>query len=89
MVLNTPSGYVDLTNGVLHDHDVKMMFTQETGVDFTEKVDCPQWIEFLDQTFNHDQEMIHFVQKAMFADNRLLSACPAIRSFSAETTRIS
>ena len=65
MVLNTPSGYVDLTNGVLHDHDVKMMFTQETGVDFTEKVDCPQWIEFLDQTFNHDQEIIHFVQKAM------------------------
>ncbi|NRO73864.1 hypothetical protein IMAU20067_00698 [Lactobacillus helveticus] len=65
MMLNTPSGYIDLTNGILHDHDYKKMFTQETGVDFTEKVDCPQWLEFLDQTFNHDKEMIHFIQKAM------------------------
>lgn len=65
MMLNTPSGYIDLTNGTLHDHDYKKMFTQETGVDFTEKVDCPQWLEFLDQTFNHDKEVIHFVQKAV------------------------
>lgn len=65
MMLNTPSGYIDLTNGTLHDHDYKKMFTQETGVDFTEKVDCPQWLEFLDQTFNHDKEVIHFAQKAM------------------------
>lgn len=63
MLLNTPSGYIDLTNGTLHDHDYKKMFTQETGVDFTEKVDCPLWIEFLNQTFQDDQELIHFIQK--------------------------
>lgn len=63
MLLNTPSGYIDLTNGTLHDHDYKKMFTQETGVDYTEKVDCPLWIEFLNQTFQNDQELIHFIQK--------------------------
>lgn len=63
MMLNTPSGYIDLTNGTLHDHDYKKMFTQETGVDYTEKVDCPLWIEFLNQTFQNDQELIHFIQK--------------------------
>lgn len=63
MMLNTPSGYIDLTNGTLHDHDYKKMFTQETGVDYTEKVDCPLWIEFLNQTFQDDQELIHFIQK--------------------------
>lgn len=63
MMLNTPSGYIDLTNGTLHDHDYKKMFTQETGVDYTEKVDCPLWIEFLSQTFQNDQELIHFIQK--------------------------
>mgnify|MGYP000214335652 FL=1 len=40
-----------------------MMFTQETGVDFSENVDCPLWIKFLNQTFQNDQELIHFVQK--------------------------
>ena len=63
MMLNTPSGYIDLTNGTLHDHDYKKMFTQETGVDYTEKIDCPLWIEFLNQTFQNDQELIHFIQK--------------------------
>lgn len=63
MMLNTPSGYIDLTNGTLHDHDYKKMFTQETGVDYTKKIDCPLWIEFLNQTFQNDQELIHFIQK--------------------------
>ena len=63
MLLNTPSGYVDLTNGTLHDHEYQKMFTQETGVDFSENVDCPLWLDFLNQTFQNDQELIHFIQK--------------------------
>ena len=63
MLLNTPSGYIDLTNGTLHNHKYNKMFTQETGVDFSENVDCPLWIKFLNQTFQSDQELIHFVQK--------------------------
>lgn len=63
MLLNTPSGYVDLTNGTLRDHEYQKMFTQETGVDFSENVDCPLWLDFLNQTFQNDQELIHFIQK--------------------------
>jgi putative DNA primase/helicase len=63
MLLNTPSGYIDLTNGTLHNHNYNKMFTQETGVDFSENVDCPLWIKFLNQTFQNDQELIHFFQK--------------------------
>lgn len=63
MLLNTPSGYIDLTNGTLHDHVYSKMFTQETGVDFTEKIDAPLWSEFLNQTFECDKGLIHFVQK--------------------------
>jgi putative DNA primase/helicase len=65
MILNTPSGYVDLTDGTLHDHDYKRYFTQEVGIDYSDNVDCPMWKEFLDQTFSHDQELIHFIQKAV------------------------
>lgn len=65
MLLNTPSGYVDLTNGVLHDHDVSKMFTQETGVEYSDTYDCPTWKAFLNQIFQGDKELIHYVQKVI------------------------
>lgn len=65
MLLNTPSGYVDLTNGILHDHEVLKMFTQETGVEYSENYDCPTWLAFLDQIFQSDKSLIHYVQKAV------------------------
>ncbi len=65
MVLNTPSGWVDLTNGELHDHDIGKMFTQITGSEYSENIDCPHWIEFLIETFEGDMELIHFIQKAI------------------------
>lgn len=65
MLLNTKSGYVDLTTGVLHDHDREKMFSKETNSEYTDNIDCPEWTKFLDQIFNHDEEMIHFIQKAV------------------------
>ena len=64
MLLNTPSGYVDLTDGTLHEHDLKKMFSKETNAEYTENIDCPQWITFLNQIFDGDQEMIAFMQRA-------------------------
>lgn len=65
MLLNTKSGYVDLTTGVLHDHDREKMFSKETNSEYTDNIDCPEWTKFLDQIFDHDEEMIHFIQKAV------------------------
>lgn len=65
MLLNTKSGYVDLTTGVLHDHDREKMFSKETNSEYTDNIDCPEWINFLNQIFDNDQEMIHFIQKAV------------------------
>ncbi|MBD5430970.1 MAG: DNA primase [Lactobacillus sp.] len=64
MILNTESGYVDLTNGQLKDHDIKMMFSEQTQAEYSDNVDCPMWISFLNQIFDHDQELIHYIQKA-------------------------
>lgn len=63
--LNTPSGYVDLKSGQLHDHQAELMFSHITNVEFTDHVDCPEWIDFLNQIFQNDQELIHYVQKAL------------------------
>lgn len=65
MLLNTESGYVDLTNGELKDHDIKKMFSEQTAAEYSDNIDCPMWKDFLDQIFNHDEDLIHYIQKAV------------------------
>lgn len=65
MELNTASGYVDLTSSTLHPHAVEKMFSQQTNAEFSDHVDCPEWIRFLNQIFDNDQELIHYLQKAV------------------------
>lgn len=64
-LLNSENGYVDLTNGILHDHDIHKMFSKQTNVEFTDNVDAPEWNSFLKQIFNNDQDLIHYIQKAV------------------------
>lgn len=64
-LLNTENGYVDLSSGILYDHDIKKMFSQQADVDYTDNIDCPEWSEFLNQIFDNDQELIHYIQKAV------------------------
>lgn len=63
MLLNTPSGYVDLTNGTLYDHDIKKMFAHQTDAEYSDTMQAPHWMQFLSQIFDNDQEKIHFFQK--------------------------
>lgn len=65
MLLNTPSGYIDLTSSVLSDHDREKMFTQQTNTDYSENTDCPNWKRFLKQIFQGDEELIHYIQKTI------------------------
>lgn len=65
MLLNTESGYVDLTNGELKDHDISLLFSEQTAAEYSDSTDCPLWDEFLKQIFNKDENLIHYVQKAV------------------------
>lgn len=65
MLLNTKSGYVDLNSGILHDHDRDKMFSQQTAAEYTDNIDCPEWDKFLHQVFNNNEELIHYIQKAV------------------------
>ena len=65
MLLNTESGYVDLSNGELHDHDIDKNFSHQTLAEYSDNVDAPLWDKFLNQIFNNDEELIHYVQKAI------------------------
>ena len=65
MLLNTESGYVDLSSGELHDHDIDKKFSHQTVAEYSDNVDAPLWKKFLNQIFNNDEELIHYVQKAI------------------------
>ena len=65
MLLNTESGYVDLSSGELHDHDIDKKFSHQTVAEYSDNVDAPLWEKFLNQIFNSDEELIHYVQKAI------------------------
>lgn len=65
MIFNTLNGYVDLSNGQLFDHDIKKMFSRQSNVEYSDTMECPEWLNFLDQTFGGDQALIDYIQKAV------------------------
>lgn len=62
-LFNTQNGYLNLKTGELLEHDRKQFFTKISNVEYTEKIDCPLWINFLNQIFDNNQELIRYVQK--------------------------
>lgn len=62
---NVQNGYINLVGGILNEHDRKKMFTKISNVEFTDKIDCPRWLDFLNEIFEYDKELIDFIQKAV------------------------
>lgn len=65
MLFNSLNGYVDLSSGILYDHEIEKMFTRISNAEYTEKSDCPRWKLFLEQIFDGNKELIHYIQKAV------------------------
>lgn len=64
-LFNTQSGFLSLSDGLLHEHEINKMFTRVSNVEYTESVDCPMWEEFINQIFNNDKELINYIQKCV------------------------
>lgn len=65
MLLNTKNGYLDLTSGILHEHDMKKMFSRETNTEYTDNTDAPEWHQFLKEIFDGDKELMRYIQKSV------------------------
>ncbi|MGQ4350499.1 phage/plasmid primase, P4 family [Streptomyces sp. SAS_275] len=63
MLLNTPAGAVDLTDGTLIPPDPTQMHTRSTSVAPDAEMSTPRWDRFLEQTFGGDQELLRYVQR--------------------------
>lgn len=65
MALNTPSGVVNLKTGELTEHKPEYYFTKITSSDIGSAADCPRWLQFLDEIFDGDKDLIRYIQKAL------------------------
>lgn len=65
MALNTPGGVLNLKTGEINEHKAEYYFTKMTAVDLSSGIDCPRWLEFLNEIFAGDRDLIRYVQKAL------------------------
>ncbi|MET9923448.1 MULTISPECIES: phage/plasmid primase, P4 family [unclassified Streptomyces] len=63
MLLNTPSGAVDLTTGGMIPPEPSQMHTRSTAVAPDPDAPTPLWDAFLAQTFGGDDELLRYVQR--------------------------
>lgn len=64
-LLACKNGVVDLKTGSIRDGRPTDMITMEANVVFDKDAKCPMWIKFLDDIFQGDSEMIHYMHKAL------------------------
>ncbi len=65
MLLNTPTGVIDLNSFEIRKATPKDYFTKSTNANYTKNADCPTWIKFLHEIFDNDEDLIRYVQKAV------------------------
>lgn len=65
MLLNTENGYLDLSSGEVLGHDKAKLFSKKAKVEYSDKAAPDAWLDFLKDIFDHDEEMIDFIQKAV------------------------
>ena len=65
MKLNTPGGVIDLNSLEIVPNDAGLYITKITAYSPSETANCPLWIQFLDDIFGGDRELIRYIQKAV------------------------
>ncbi|MBJ8038109.1 DNA primase family protein, partial [Bacillus cereus] len=64
-LLNVANGMVDLQTGQLRPHNRKVYLSKITNVTFDEQAKCPEWLKFLEQIFQGNQELMEYMQRLM------------------------
>lgn len=65
MLLAVKNGVIDLTTGNLRDGKPDDRITQVADVSFDEKAESPLWINFLNEVFQEDAELVRYLQKCL------------------------
>lgn len=63
--LNLKNGTLNLASTELAKHSAKDLIDKIAPVTYNENAKCPLWINFLKQTFQNNEELIKFIQRAV------------------------
>ena len=63
--LNLANGVLDTETIKILDQDRNRMITKVAGTGYDLEAKCPLWEKFLDQIFDHDRELIRYVQRVI------------------------
>ncbi|MFJ7736422.1 phage/plasmid primase, P4 family [Lysinibacillus sp. NPDC097287] len=62
-LFNVDNGIINLRDGKLQQHDRELRLSKISNVPFDEKATCPTWLNFLDQIFKSDKDLIEYMQR--------------------------
>ncbi len=65
MLMNVKNGTLDLSTGELRAFERADMLTQLIPVEYDADALAPRWVQFLNEVFEDNQEMVGFVQRAI------------------------
>jgi P4 family phage/plasmid primase-like protien len=65
MLLNVANGTLDLETQLLRDFSREDFLTKKSPVSYDTFANCPQFDEFMNFTFGGDQDLVHFMDKAL------------------------
>ncbi len=65
MLLSCPNGIVNLTTSTLRPGKAEDLITMTTGINYNPHAVCPLWKQFLNETFDGNQELINYIHKAI------------------------
>lgn len=65
LLFNVNNGTLDLRTGQLRKHDPADLITRIAPVDYDMDADCPNWLEFLDDVLDSNDDNIKFLQKSV------------------------
>ena len=62
-LFNCANGVLNLKDGKLQPHDRDLRLSKISNVEFDEKATCPVWLNFLQQIFKGDNDLIDYMQR--------------------------
>jgi putative DNA primase/helicase len=65
LYLNVGNGTLNLETMELEEHRAEDYLTSGLSLEYDSGAECPRWLEFLDQIFGGDQELIDYMQKVL------------------------
>lgn len=64
-ILNVKNGVVDLKTGKLLAHNQSRLITKLAPVIYDETAECPRFIQFMNDVFDNDKDIIDFMQRLL------------------------